>query len=184
MLGQTQALAFSAGPHVCLTNSYSYCADIKNDNYASGQPVWLYNGGKADAFQAVLSGTIGQQGNNPFTIQPFDQQLSGDNYGIIYAQNSTDLCLAESGGNVQLGSCQGTGVLWVAVPDSDGSFLVNVQNSDATSQLERLTAQNVADKQVLTLNSTATGWQQWGNSGPGTGITFGQGCLPSPPCWP
>jgi hypothetical protein len=181
MIWPSQALAVSSGPHVCLTNSYSYCADVKDDNYTSGQPVWLYDGGKSDAFQAVISGAVTSSG--PFTDKTLDQDFSGDFYGFFYAWGSSDLCLAESQGNVQLGSCSGTGTLWVAAPESDGSFLVNVLNSDANSQAELLTVQDTSNGEALGLQSTVTGWQQWGNGGSGTGITFGGNCVPSPPCW-
>jgi hypothetical protein len=181
VIGQTQALAVSGPPSVCLTNSYSYCTDVKDDSYVSGQPVWLYDGGKSDTFESVFKGLVSSSG--PFTNSAFNRQLSGDEYGFFYAESSSNLCLIESGGNAQLGSCSGTGTLWVAEPDSDGSFLVSVLNSDSNGQLELLTAQKVSNGEALILQSSQSGWQQWGNQGSGTGIAFQGLCVPSPPCY-
>jgi hypothetical protein len=184
MTGGTQALAYSDGFHLCLTNASSYCIDVKDDAYVEGQPVWLYDGGQSDAIQSVYVSTV-TTNDGPFTDKSLDQQFNGDQYGFFYAENMSgaDTCVTESGGTAELGSCQGTGRLWVAVPDSDGSFLVSVLNSDANDQAEMLTAKNDTDKQALILQSTVSGWQQWGPSPTGIGFGNPDGCVPSPPCW-
>jgi len=84
----------SAFPQVTiyLTNSTSYCADVKDSRNVSGQPIWLYKCSQAGDYHFYEVGGI--------------NCVAGSNcYNFEDVQN-TSLCLsATSGRTVALGTC-------------------------------------------------------------------------------
>jgi hypothetical protein len=168
------------GPFQCLANAQSYCLDVKDSDYQSDQPAWLYSQGDSMAFEAFETGTV--TSSWPFTNTAMDSALSGDTVFEVYAMNTyfTNLCMnGASGPAVLLGSCSGPGTLWVAEPYANGIHMDNVLNSDGAGALELLTAASDSDQAGLRLAQYGTGgWQLWLRN-----IYGRYGCTPVPPCF-
>jgi hypothetical protein len=125
---------------LCLTNSSSYCADVKDSDNVSGQPIWLYQSGNDDHW-IMISGVTCTAGSNCFKFED--------------AQN-TSLCLSTTVGRaIELGTCGDRGSWY-----SEGG---NLLGNGAYAASYTLMVQSPANKNLLTaLPANTSGyWQQW-----------------------
>jgi hypothetical protein len=87
---------------ICLKNSTSFCADVKDSKDVSGQPVWLYSasGSKDDHWLEAPVGCLGPMGCDAGC------NMAGGCVAFEDAQNPS-LCLAASASRgMELISCQ------------------------------------------------------------------------------
>jgi hypothetical protein len=185
--GVTSASAAKGPPYFCLYNATASCADVMNDSYTLGQPIWIYNysQGKANQFSNVLAGTVcdsndcsalpGDGGITspwPFTAgSGFNTEYNHDSVWVLdggYESGSTDWCLGEESGAAQLRQYDtdaihdegGSGCFWVS---TSGNQFINVQRTDAQNEPEALSAAGTSNTSAMSTQTVGLSgyWQRW-----------------------
>jgi hypothetical protein len=128
---------------ICLTSATSYCADVKDSDDVSGQPVWLYKSSQANDYHWVMvTGVSCIAGSNCYNFE--DAQ-------------KTSLCLSvTSGRSVVLGTCNGGAGSWYSEGGNllgngayGASYTLMVANDTNSSLLDGLPAH------------TSGYWERW-----------------------
>lgn len=136
--------AASAGTTVtiCLTYASSYCADVKDGQNVSGQPIWLYEAsGSRDYHWILITGVSCVAGTGCYNFE--DAQ-------------DTSLCLSTTvGREIELGTCGGRGSWY-----SEGG---NLLGNGAYGASYTLMVRSVSDEVPLTaLPKGESGyWESW-----------------------
>lgn len=129
---------------ICLTNSSSFCADVKNDSNTSGQTVWLYSSSKAKSYHWER-----------YAVQ-CPLQLPGSLNCLAFQDDqTTNLCMGDNGAkNIVLMSCSAAEAAWVLNANN------HLRNASWGPQGDLTVASN---KSTEPLYSTypGSGWQQW-----------------------
>jgi hypothetical protein len=160
------AEASNTGTHYCLTNSSSYCWDVKDNSYKAGQPVWLYSTSGANGLgfygtvQEIVCDGSGC-GVGPFTDTALDKKYNGDDVWFFTA-GTTNLCVQLNVDTAAialsaLGQCGSADTLWV----QSGHYLINVAGSDAIGTSDYFTAASNTTGAALSGKVSGTDWQQW-----------------------
>jgi hypothetical protein len=129
---------------LCLTNSRSYCADVKNDSNVSGQTVWLYKSSQAKDYHWIeYSETC-----------PLGTPGGMSCVGFADAARSS-LCMGmNSSKNVVLMSCNAMEAAWAL---NSANHLRNATWGPAGL----LTVGSNANGQKLFGAYAGTAWQKW-----------------------